>query len=36
MKHLLDTQKQYTYADYLTWPDDKWRKLINGIYRNKR
>ena len=26
----LDESKQYTYADYLTWLDDKRRELING------
>jgi Uma2 family endonuclease len=31
MELLLDPQKQYTYADYLTWLDDKRRELINGI-----
>jgi Uma2 family endonuclease len=33
MELLLDPQKQYTYADYLTWLDDKRRELINGIVR---
>ncbi|MDR0791776.1 MAG: Uma2 family endonuclease [Chitinophagaceae bacterium] len=27
----LDTSKRYTYADYLTWLDDKTRELIHGI-----
>ena len=27
----LDESKQYTYADYLTWLDDKRRELINGF-----
>ncbi len=27
----LDETKQYTYADYLTWFDDKRRELINGF-----
>ena len=27
----LDLTKRYTYADYLTWLDDKRRELINGI-----
>jgi Uma2 family endonuclease len=27
----LDETKRYTYADYLTWLDDKRRELINGI-----
>ena len=29
----LDLNKQYTYADYLTWLDDKRRELINGFIR---
>ena len=27
----LDVTKRYTYADYLTWLDDKRRELINGF-----
>ena len=27
----LDINKRYTYADYLTWVDDKARELIDGI-----
>ena len=27
----LDKSKRYTYADYLTWMDDKRRELINGF-----
>ena len=27
----LDPSKRYTYADYLTWLDDKRRELINGF-----
>ncbi len=27
----LDESKCYTYADYLTWLDDKRRELINGF-----
>ncbi|MEN8120047.1 MAG: Uma2 family endonuclease [Bacteroidota bacterium] len=27
----LDLNKRYTYADYLTWVDDKRRELINGV-----
>ena len=27
----LDEFKRYTYADYLTWLDDKRRELINGF-----
>ncbi|MDR0724510.1 MAG: Uma2 family endonuclease [Prevotellaceae bacterium] len=33
MEYLLDPQKQYTYADYLTWLDDKRRELTDGIVR---
>ena len=29
----LDESKRYTYADYLTWNDDKRRELINGVVR---
>ena len=29
----LDEAKRYTYADYLTWFDDKRRELINGFIR---
>ena len=28
---VLDLNKRYTYADYLTWADDKMRELIDGI-----
>jgi len=31
MELALDLTKQYTYADYLTWLDDKSRELINGF-----
>ena len=31
MELALDLTKQYTYADYLTWMDDKTRELINGF-----
>ena len=27
----LDNTKRYTYADYLTWVDDKRRELIDGF-----
>jgi Uma2 family endonuclease len=30
---LLDPKKQYTYADYLTWLDDKRRELVNGVVK---
>ena len=33
MELSLDTNKRYTYADYLTWIDDKSRELINGIIK---
>ena len=29
----LDESKRYTYADYLTWLDDKRRELMNGFIR---
>ena len=29
----LDRNKRYTYADYLTWRDDKRRELINGFVK---
>jgi len=31
MELSLDINKRYTYADYLTWIDDKARELIDGI-----
>ena len=31
MELLLDLNKRYTYADYLTWWDDKRRELVNGF-----
>ncbi|MDR0724597.1 MAG: Uma2 family endonuclease, partial [Prevotellaceae bacterium] len=33
MKLSLDLKKRYTYADYLTWLDDKRRELVNGFIR---
>ncbi|MCF6240447.1 MAG: Uma2 family endonuclease [Bacteroidales bacterium] len=33
MELQLDLNKQYTYADYLTWLDDKRRELINGFIK---
>lgn len=30
----LDTNKKYSYADYLTWPDDERWELIDGIPYN--
>jgi Uma2 family endonuclease len=31
MELILDPNKHYTYADYLTWIDDKRRELVNGF-----
>lgn len=33
MELSLDLTKRYTYADYLTWLDDKMRELIHGFIR---
>jgi len=33
MELLLDMNKRYTYADYLTWWDDKSRELIHGFIK---
>jgi Uma2 family endonuclease len=33
MELVLDLNKRYTYADYLTWLDDITRELINGIIK---
>ena len=33
METSIDLTKRYTYADYLTWIDDKARELINGIIK---
>jgi Uma2 family endonuclease len=33
MELSLDLSKRYTYADYLTWLDDKRRELVNGFIR---
>ena len=33
MELILDLNKRYTYADYLTWLDDKMRELIHGFIR---
>ena len=33
MELTLDLNKRYTYADYLTWVDDKARELINGFIK---
>jgi Uma2 family endonuclease len=33
MELTLDLNRQYTYADYLTWVDDKRRELVNGFVK---
>ena len=33
MELTLDLNKRYTYADYLTWLDDKMRELIHGFIK---
>ena len=33
MEILLDLKKRYSYADYLTWADDKMRELIDGFIK---
>jgi len=33
MELSLDMNKRYTYADYLTWLDDKTRELIHGVVK---
>ncbi len=33
MELVLDTNKRYTFADYLTWIDEKRRELIDGIVK---
>jgi hypothetical protein len=33
MELSLDLNRQYTYADYLTWADDRMRELLNGFIR---
>ena len=33
MELVLDLNKRYTYADYLTWLDDKARELIHGFIK---
>ena len=33
MDVILDANKRYTYADYLTWLDDKRRELLDGFIR---
>ncbi len=33
METILDLSKRYTFADYLTWCDDKSRELLNGFIR---
>jgi len=33
MELVLDLQKRYSYADYLTWADDKLRELMDGFIK---
>jgi len=33
MEYTLDLNRRYTYAEYLTWADDKMRELLNGFIR---
>jgi Uma2 family endonuclease len=33
MELVIDLKKRYTYADYLTWADDKIRELIDGFIK---
>jgi Uma2 family endonuclease len=33
MEYSLDTNKRYTYADYLTWLDNKRRELVDGMIK---
>jgi Uma2 family endonuclease len=33
MEYSLDLNRRYTYADYMTWADDKMRELLNGFVR---
>jgi Uma2 family endonuclease len=33
MELSLDLNKRYTYADYLTWLDDKRRELVDGVVK---
>ncbi len=33
MELTLDLKKRYTYADYLTWADDKMRELVDGFIK---
>ena len=33
MELSLDLNRQYTYADYTTWADNKMRELLNGFIR---
>ena len=33
MELVLDMNKRYTYADYLTWLDGKTRELIHGFIK---
>ena len=33
MELVLDLEKRYSYADYLTWADEKVRELLNGFIK---
>ena len=33
MELVLDLQKRYSYADYLTWADEKVRELLDGFIK---
>ena len=33
MELVLDLEKRYTYADYLTWADEKIRELVDGFIK---
>ena len=33
MEQLLGLKKRYSYADYLSWADDKMREVIDGFIR---
>ena len=34
MELVLDLKKRYSYADYLTWADDRMRELIDGFIKS--
>ena len=33
MELVLDLEKRYSYADYLTWADEKVRELVDGFIK---